>query len=109
MVTEIGNFARKTKGMGFLFSDDAHMVDDKVFKVPAYSTAQKDMIGGSDTYQSSEHGKQGKIYKFKNIHGDRGTYDGLSSQAQDAVPSSIWRDHPIIPEHLQEIPGGHKR
>ena len=83
MATEIGNFGRKTKGMGFLFSDDAHMVDDKVFKLPAYSTAQKDVIGATDTYLSSEHGVKGdgQVYKFKNIHGDRGTFDGLSSQA----------------------------
>ena len=32
---------------------------------------------------SSEAGKGHKIYKFKNIHGDRGTNGGLSSQAQN--------------------------
>lgn len=35
--------------------------------------------------ESSGPGKfdGGKVYKFKNIHGDRGTNAGLSSQAQN--------------------------
>ena len=33
---------------------------------------------------SSVAGKPvGKVYKFKNIHGDRGTYDHMSSQAHN--------------------------
>lgn len=51
---------------------------------------------------SSDAGNIGKVYKFKNIHGDRGTYAGLSSQAQNQPPSSNWKDHPMIPEHLME-------
>ena len=109
MATEFGKFGRKTgmTGRGFLFEEDAHMVASHNARMPAYSTAQKEL---GNTYQSSEHGVKGdgKVYKFKNIHGDRGTLDGLSSQAQNNVPSSIWRDHPI-PTHLQEIPGGHLR
>lgn len=46
----------------------------------------------------------GKVYKFKNIHGDRGTYAGISKGDHNGPPSSIWRDHPI-PKHLMEPKG----
>ena len=56
--------------------------------------------------ESSAQGKQGgKIYKFKNIHGDRGTFAGLSSKAQNQPPSSMWHEHPTIPAHLMEPKG----
>ena len=101
MATEIGRFGKT--GQGFLFEGDAHLVDQQ--KYPAHSTGQKGAVFG-DTYLSSEPGAYpGKLYKFKNIHGDRGTFDGLSSDAQNQPPSSVWRDHPTIPEHLAEIPG----
>jgi len=51
---------------------------------------------------TSEVGKiAGKVYKFKNIHGDRGTNAGLSSKAQNQPPSSVWKNHPI-PKDLME-------
>jgi len=48
--------------------------------------------------------KNKKVYKFKNIHGDRGTYAGISIGEHNGVPSSIWKDHPI-PKHLMEPKG----
>ena len=60
------------------------------------------MVGSDEN--STDPGKAGggKVYKFKNIHGDRGTFAGLSSKAQNQPPSSVWKDHPTIPEHLME-------
>ena len=57
------------------------VVEDKI-RFPAASTGQR-VADMAASYISSEHGVKGdgKVYKFKNIHGDRGTFDGLSSEA----------------------------
>lgn len=65
------------------------------------TTGQRDDMLNTQVL-SSDPGDKGPVYKFKNIHGDRGTYAGLSSQAQNQPPSSMWRDHPQIPQHLME-------
>ena len=52
-----------------------------------------------------EKGQKANVYKFKNIHGDRGTYAGISAGDHNGPPSSIWKDHPI-PKHLLDGPKG---
>ena len=41
------------------------------------------LAGAGDSQGESSEVGGGKVYKFKNIHGDRGTFAGLSSQAQN--------------------------
>ena len=47
------------------------------------TTGMRGIPIGTDSNSSDAGGRVGKVYKFKNIHGDRGTNAGLSSQAQN--------------------------
>ena len=90
----------------FDFTADAYLIR-KVQEDHLATTGQRDSgmrVGSSGSTSKPGMGEYGKIYKFKNIHGDRGTFAGLSSQAQNQPPSSMWKEHPI-PKHLMEPAG----
>ena len=65
----------------FDFEADAYLI--RKYQADYMQTAGANMgiTGMQSAASSSEAGKAGKIYKFKNIHGDRGTNAGMSSQA----------------------------
>lgn len=80
MTAILGNKEQK-----FDFNADAYLIRDKKQDMPLNSTGERyqltHMNALNGTNKSSEAGKfdGGKVYKFKNIHGDRGTNAGLSS------------------------------
>ena len=67
----------------FDFEADAYLIRQLQNEAMA-TTGQREMLNSMQSAQTSEPGRLGQeVYKFKNIHGDRGTYAGLSSQAQN--------------------------
>ena len=88
----------------FDFKADAYLIRKFQGGMDMATTGERQMQRTNPMSQadSSAAGKkEDKVYKFKNIHGDRGTYDHMSSQAHNQPPSSLWKDHPI-PKHLME-------
>ena len=73
----------------FDFKADAYLVRHAAAEHMATTGERMEATAGQ-SFESSSDAGLGKVYKFKNIHGDRGTYAGLSSKAQDP-PSSIWK------------------
>ena len=67
----------------FDFNADAYLIRNNQLHADALATTgmRLNPLGGGSQGDSSE--PAGKVYKFKNIHGDRGTFAGLSSQAQN--------------------------
>ena len=89
----------------FNFEDDAHLMGSQNAR-DLLTTANRLHMTNMSAVTSSTGGgpAPGKVYKFKNIHGDRGTYAGISKGDHNGPPSSMWRDHPI-PKHLMEPKG----
>ena len=97
MATEIGRFGKFGTGAAFgvpFEGESSNMIDGR-YKLPANSTGQR-QAEQLMSHEDSGSQAKGPQYKFKNIHGDRGTFDGLSSQVQNYPPSSVWYDHPIV-------------
>ena len=67
----------------FDFKADAYLMKQAGVAVEHMATTGERMeaTAGGSFESSSDAGGLPKVYKFKNIHGDRGTYAGLSSRA----------------------------
>ena len=64
----------------FDFRADAYLTRQAAAGHMATTGERMEATAGQSFGSSSDAGP-GKVYKFKNIHGDRGTYAGLSSKA----------------------------
>lgn len=86
----------------FNFEEDAHLMGQQ--ERAMLTTANRMEMTVCSAATTSKGPQDGKVYKFKNIHGDRGTYEGISKGDHNEPPSSLWRDHPI-PRHLMSPKG----